>query len=426
MAEGLLEAFGAGLQGAGAVLSPEVHQMQAHERQFALQNVGRSLEIRKAQRALDADTKFSEAVSGMQPSAMKDSASVLEALKGVPLDIIAESPRAHATMQMVSQMQAREQQQETKRLAVEQRYDQMEQQATLSRERAADMRLGAEERARHNLSMERITTQMNQMRSDALKQGIDLRRDILDFRKDQGNASLIPLGAEGKEGADLLKSLDPSLAAIVKKVGDYDLNPQTLSTRGGHREKILALAAMYNPQYDDKDYAQIKRSMYDFSTGKQGQTTRSINVAVEHLDTAKRFADALKNKDTPLINKIANEFATQTGGAAPTSLEAVKEIVADEVVKGVIGGPGALADRESAAKKIRAASSPEQFAAVVNAWTELMGGQLKGLEKQYEGSTRRKDFQEKYLTQRARDALKSADHSAPAAGAKVVNWGDLK
>jgi hypothetical protein len=107
-------------------------------------------------------------------------------------------------------------------------------------------------------------------------------------------------------------------------------------------------------------------------------------------------------------------FAEQTGKAAPTNFDAVKEILADEVVKGVIGGTGALEDRRAAAEKIKRASSPQQLNGVLNSWTELLGGQLKGLERQYEGATKRKDFKERFVTPRALEAI-SATAKSPAA-----------
>lgn len=220
-----------------------------------------------------------------------------------------------------------------------------------------------------------------------------------------------------KTGEEFINSLPAGKRSMVKKLASYDIDPKSLSSVGGHREQMLALASQFDPSYDQKNYNAISQAVNKFATGPQGNAVRSLNVAIEHMDTARKLGEALKNKDTPIFNKIANEFATQTGKAAPTNFDAVKEIVADEVVKGVIGGAGALADREAAAKKIKAASSPEQMAGVLDSWTELLGGQLKGLERQYEGATRRKDFREKYLTPRALSAFeKGKEGESPAGG----------
>lgn len=230
-----------------------------------------------------------------------------------------------------------------------------------------------------------------------------------------------------KTGNDFLQSISESDRNFVKKLANYEIDPKTLSTRGGEREKFLRMAVQFDPSFDQKNYNTIATAINRFGAGKHGDTVRSLNVAIEHMDTARKLGEALKNTDYPLFNRLANEIATQTGKSAPTNFNAVKEIVADEVVKGVIGGPGALADREAAATKIRAQSSPEQMVGVLNSWTELLGGQLKGLERQYEGSTNRKDFRERYMTQRARDAIDGGHGAQPAStktrsGATVSNW----
>lgn len=213
-------------------------------------------------------------------------------------------------------------------------------------------------------------------------------------------------GTPGLTGEDYLKSLNnPGMAALVKKVANYEIDPKTFSTRGGQREQILAAVAQYDPSFDQKTYNAQYNAINRFATGPQGNTARSLNVAIEHMDTAKRLGLALQNGNVQAVNSLAQTIAEQTGKPAPTNFDAVKEIVADEVVKGVIGGAGALQDREAAAKKVRRASSPEQLVGVLDSWTELLGGQLKGLEKQYEGSTGRKDFRERYLTPRAQSAL---------------------
>jgi hypothetical protein len=144
------------------------------------------------------------------------------------------------------------------------------------------------------------------------------------------------------------------------------------------------------------------------------------------------MADALKNGDIKLFNKWANEFADQTGHTAPSNFEAVKDIVADEVTKGAIGGPGGVGDREAMARKISGAKSPAALSQTFDAWTELLAGQAKGLEQQYEGSTGRKDYRKRYLSQRAQEALDDVDKAqasastkAPAAGGKKRSAADF-
>lgn len=219
-----------------------------------------------------------------------------------------------------------------------------------------------------------------------------------------------------KKGDEFLSSLPEADRQLVKKIANYDIDPKTLSTRGGHREKMLSLVSQFDPTYDDTQYANKRRAIAQFGSGPQGNTVRSLNVAIEHIDTLQRAADALKNGDFTPGNKIYNEAVSLFGQVPPNKFEAIRDIVANEVIKGTIGNSGALEDRRAAAEKVRASSSPQQLKALMDGWTELMGGQVKGLERQYESATRNKDFRERYLTQRSREAIGLAESKVGQSG----------
>lgn len=246
------------------------------------------------------------------------------------------------------------------------------------------------------------------------------------------------IGDFSKNGPEFLASIPESDRQIVRQLANYNLDPKTLSTRGGQRERMLSMVSQYDPTYDDTQYANKRAAITRFGSGPQGNTVRSLNVAIEHLDTLKRAADALNNKDMTGYNKVANEVGKFFGKEPPNTFEGLRDMVANEVVKGTVGGAGALHDREEAARKIKAAASPAQMAGIFNGWTELMGGQVKGLERQYEATTRNKDFRERYLTEHTRRAIDLAESKAAAApqnrratdnqpaatpgGASVSNW----
>ena len=69
----------------------------------------------------------------------------------------------------------------------------------------------------------------------------------------------------------------------------------------------------------------------------------------------------------------------------------------DEIIKAIVGGGGALADRENAQNQISRANSPAQLAGVIQTYKNLMAGQLVSLKKQYESSTKLNDFNDKLL-----------------------------
>jgi len=80
-------------------------------------------------------------------------------------------------------------------------------------------------------------------------------------------------------------------------------------------------------------------------------------------------------------------YKRQTGKEAPTDFNAIRNIVADEITKAVIGSKGALSDREGTQDTIAMKSSPEQFNGVINKYKELMSGQLMGTKQQFTSTT---------------------------------------
>jgi hypothetical protein len=177
---------------------------------------------------------------------------------------------------------------------------------------------------------------------------------------------------------------------------------------------IMSRVAEINPQFRSQTFGTGSKAEKDFATGKQGNSVRSFNVSLTHLDTLDKLADALHNKDTQAINKVGNFFASQTGGEAPTNFDAAKKIVADEIVKAIVGSGGGVADREEAARVIDKANSPAQLKGVIKTYKELMRGQLHGLEGQYKATTGRDDF-DKYLSPEARAQSHGAATAATAA-----------
>lgn len=162
------------------------------------------------------------------------------------------------------------------------------------------------------------------------------------------------------------------------------------------------------------EYSTRKGTELEFAKGKGGNTIRSFNVAINHLETLGRLADALQNNDLVAFNKIGNFFAKQVGKSAPASFEAAKKVVGDEIVKAIVGGTNALGDREEIAATINAASSPQQLRDVIRTFQELMVGQLKGLEQQYQFGSKKNDFDMK-LSPAARKLYRgSAVQGSPA------------
>jgi hypothetical protein len=200
------------------------------------------------------------------------------------------------------------------------------------------------------------------------------------------------------QGRQVLTIVD---RATAQNIANGNIPPVT----GPNASKIMNEVIAIKPDFKASDYGLQTSSEKAFNQGKQGDKVRSLNVVAEHFNTLDKAADALQSGDVRAINAVSQFIQTQTGKPAPTNFNAVKEILADEIVAAVVPGVGALADRQAIKKTILASSSPEQLKGIVANYKELIGGQLNGLETQYKAGTGRSDFKSRYLTPAARQGL---------------------
>lgn len=239
------------------------------------------------------------------------------------------------------------------------------------------------------------------------------------------NAKLHPFGIGGAEGTGdaLLAALPPGIASQVKAIATYRQAPP--ASRSAQSMALMSAVNQYDPTYDQTMYGAKSKARNDFSVGKNGNTVRSLNVAVQHLDQLGQLSEAMGNGDVQAFNKIGNVFAAQTGKAAPTNFNAAKQLVGDEIVKAIVGAGGGVGDREEAAHNISSASSPQQLAGVIKTYQGLLSGQLVGLKQQYEKSTGLKDFED-YLAPETKAKLEnhSASQSAAPSGSnnRVIRY----
>lgn len=211
---------------------------------------------------------------------------------------------------------------------------------------------------------------------------------------------------------DWLKGQSPDVQAYVKKVADYEIDPRTTSVKGGHRERLLSAVAQYDPTYNQNEFGSRAKAIKDFSTGPQGNIIRSFDVAIDHLDTLQKAATAMKNGNMKLLNEVRNTWRNQTGSDLPTNFQALVPLVSGEIAKAVIGSNNALSDREELRTNLKAANSPDQITGVITGYKGLMSGQLKGLRKQYEQTTGRKDFDSR-LREHTLKELAGSDKAGP-------------
>ena len=230
------------------------------------------------------------------------------------------------------------------------------------------------------------------------------QKDKVSNKVDLIEGTLAPAGGEGgvggAGGVDFLnKDAQAMAAALYLKTG-------TLPPLGGGKNAALAkanimnMAALMNqgktPEQaansvfqNKQNRAAEQQALKTFAGGIEGRTKRSMNTATDHLFTLEEAGLALQNGDIRLFNSIGNRINKEIGVAAPTSFDAVKKIVAGEIVKATTGSAGALGDRQEVEQSIMSANSPEQLLEGINYYKKLMAGQLQSLELQWETGTNR-------------------------------------
>ena len=214
-------------------------------------------------------------------------------------------------------------------------------------------------------------------------------------------------------GESYLATLPPDQPAIVRKLGNYEMDPRYLSTKGGHREQLLNAASTFNPDYDSRNFVASNAALQQFGPGKKaGDTVKADSVAIDHLTQLGQLGEAMQNGNSQAVNQIRNAIKTQFGYDAPTNFNALQQIVGAEVVKAIVGAGGGVTERENAAKMISSASSPQQLTSAIKTVQGAMGAQLSGLQRQYEQGTLRHDFN-RLLSPAAQQLLST--HNQPTA-----------
>ena len=185
------------------------------------------------------------------------------------------------------------------------------------------------------------------------------------------------------------KMTDPkSRESMAQAIANYQLAPLTnfaLTKAGG--PETMARALEINPDYQESRYPEVAKAMAAFGTGPEGKIIRSLNVAVQHLETLDQAAAALQNGNIGVLNRMGNAFAQQFGSSAPTTFDGLRQVVVTEVMKAVAGNIGSEGDRDRLIAALNRANSPAQLQAVTAGFRSLMAGQLRGLKDQYEDAT---------------------------------------
>lgn len=208
---------------------------------------------------------------------------------------------------------------------------------------------------------------------------------------------------------------------VAKKIAAYEMAPLgAWAMRSPFGQQVMAKAAQINPEYDTTKYGAKARAAVTFTSGKQGDAIRAFSTSIDHLQTMQELGDALANNDVRSLNEVQARVQKELGYSGPLSFDFAKSIVGAEVSKAVIGGVGALKDREELRDGFNRANSPEQLRDVIETSKALMAGQLVNFRRQHAAAGLKTDDFDKQLSPKAKAQLMSLsafDDAKPSAGA---------
>ena len=205
-----------------------------------------------------------------------------------------------------------------------------------------------------------------------------------------------------------LQQSDPRTAATVKGLADYEVNPASLSIRGGHREQLIGLTRMYDPTYDQTLYNAKQRAVTEFFAGgpmSPAGTLTAGNTAILHLGelddmvdqlrgqpgTVNALADAVSRSGLPWVSYAANAMRNSAvqgtpQGAALQSFITARQRFTEEVTKFYSGSQGSEQERDRAIAILDAAKSPEELHAAVKTDVALMRDKIQQLQGRLMGA----------------------------------------
>lgn len=242
-----------------------------------------------------------------------------------------------------------------------------------------------DETTRHNMATELIQNQANGGGSTG------------------GTMPAVPMNANGtvntQAQATFLQGLPTDLAALVKGIANYDINPSSIATKnykgvgGLNQSQVLSLVAQYDPSFSQSDYAvrqAYKKSLASNTSGSVGGAINSANKATNHLTAFVDDMSKLGNSWSSTENAFANATVNKLTSGTRQALKAATTEgigVADELAKFFKGsGSTDIQSITDWKNQLSVNASPADVQGLVQGAITLLVGQLETLSEQYKST----------------------------------------
>lgn len=191
-------------------------------------------------------------------------------------------------------------------------------------------------------------------------------------------------GNPNLSGADYLATLPPALKNSVKAIAEGRLQPPNPNSRAPQAQMLMEAVTQYDPTFNAADFNARSKALQNATSGKMFRDVTAYNTALAHMDLLLNSIDKLGNYSLPANNAAAHVIAGLTGDDARIqTFETAKRTALDEVNKALIGGGGALGDREALMARMKDAANPKTLYAVVGEVASLLEGKINEQQSQY-------------------------------------------
>lgn len=198
-------------------------------------------------------------------------------------------------------------------------------------------------------------------------------------------------GPNAPHGDAFLQNIPPQLRDIVKKLANYEVDPRTLSYRGGLRTKVIAWASQYDPNYDAAQYPARAAAIKEFNSGSQNSPAGMItagNTALQHAAQLLGYSEKVGgHNDYGILNSAANmlhkgyELATQD--PVYGQYNALMPKFVEEMTRFYKGTGGNEADIKRDLDNLSIANSPAARKAALQALAHAIHSKINTLQARW-------------------------------------------
>lgn len=203
------------------------------------------------------------------------------------------------------------------------------------------------------------------------------------FKPNEATGGAVPQELAHLHGEDYLAKLPTGEGGLIRQIGEGKINPGSLSTRDGHREKVLQQVVQAYPDFDQTNYGARAAVRKAFTSGPDAENATKINTAIGHIGTMKDLGDKLGNKDLRAWNQMANSIGVQLGADEATNFEVVRGAVADELMRVFRGVGASEKEAEAWQQRFKTAGSPKQINGAIATAADLLGSRIESLNDKW-------------------------------------------